>query len=98
MLLYPSLKRTERSFHRLRRFAARLVYENRKTKDFSHSRPDKMANPVTNLETCTDEELENTLARVLVYASGKVLKEAEVRIFYQLYEEIRRRLPAVTAA
>jgi len=57
-----------------------------------------MTNPVTNLETCTDEELENALARVLVYASGEVLNEAEVRMFYQLYEEIRRRSPAVTAA
>ena len=57
-----------------------------------------MTNPVTNLETCKDEELENALARVLVYASGEVLNEAEVRMFYQLYEEIRRRSPAVTAA
>ena len=57
-----------------------------------------MMNPVTNLETCTDEELENALARVLVDASGKVLNEAEVRICYQLCEEIRRRSPAVTAS
>ena len=57
-----------------------------------------MTNPVTNLETCTDEELANALARVLVYASGEVLNEAEVRMLYQLYEEIRRRSPAVTAA
>jgi hypothetical protein len=60
--------------------------------------PDKMTNPVTHLATCTDEELENALARVLMYASGEVLNDAEVRIFYQLYEEIRRRPPAVTAA
>ena len=51
---------------------------------------------MTNLETCTDEELENALARVLVYAAGEVLNEAEMRVFYQLYEEMRRRLPAVT--
>ena len=58
--------------------------------------PDKMTNLMTDLETCTDEELENALARVLVYAAGEVLNEAEMRIFYQLYEEMRRRLPAVT--
>ena len=59
---------------------------------------DKMTNPVTSLETCTDEELENALARVLVFASGEVLNEAEVQIFYQLCEEICRRSPAATAA
>jgi len=50
-----------------------------------------MTKPVTNLETCTDEELENALACVLVYASGEVLNEAEVQTFYQLYQEIQRR-------
>lgn len=64
--------------------------------------PDKMTNPVTNrltnLETCTYDELENALARVLVYASGEVLNEAEVWMFYQLHEEIGRRSLAVTAA
>jgi len=56
-----------------------------------------MMNPAANMETRTDEELERALARVLAYASKEVLNEAEVRIFYQLYEEIRRR-SAVTAA
>jgi hypothetical protein len=51
---------------------------------------------MTNLEACTQEDLENALARVLVHAAGEVLNEAEMRIFYQLYEEMRRRLPAVT--
>lgn len=60
--------------------------------------PYKMTSPVTNLKTCTDEELENALARVLAHASGEVLNEAEVRTFYQLYAEIRRRSTAVTAA
>ena len=60
--------------------------------------PDKMMNPATNMETRTDEELEKALARVLTYVSGEVLNEAEVRIFYQLYEEIRRRSPGRTAA
>jgi hypothetical protein len=60
--------------------------------------PDKMMNPATNMETRTDEELEKALARELTYASGEVLNEAEVWIFYQIYEEIRRRSPGRTAA
>jgi len=60
--------------------------------------PDKMMNPATNMETRTDEELEKALARVFTYASGEELNEAEVRIFYELYEEIRRRSPGRTAA
>jgi hypothetical protein len=60
--------------------------------------PDKMMNCAANMGTRTNEGLEKALARVLADASGEVLNEAEVRIFYQLYEEIRRRSPAVTAA
>lgn len=59
--------------------------------------PDKMMNPAVSMETLTDEELERALARMLSYASGEVLNEAEGRIFDQLYEEIRRR-SALTAA
>ena len=44
-----------------------------------------------NLEACTDEELEQKLARVLAYASGEVLNDAEVQEFHQFYEEIVRR-------
>jgi hypothetical protein len=53
---------------------------------------------MTNLQACTDEELEQKLARVLAYASGEVLNDAEVQEFYQLYEEIQRRALAVSAA
>lgn len=48
-----------------------------------------------NLEACTDEELLQRLAAVLAHASGEVLNEAEVRNFYKLCEELRRRAPAV---
>ena len=51
-----------------------------------------MTNPLTDLETDTDQELEKALARVLAYASRQALDEAEVKIFYQLHEEIMRRL------
>jgi hypothetical protein len=46
---------------------------------------------MTNLEACTDEELEQEISRVLAYASGKALNDAEVQKFYQLHEEIQRR-------
>jgi hypothetical protein len=76
--------------------AAGFVTQNRSKKGLIHDRPDKMMNPAANMETRRDEELERALA-VLAYASGEVLNETEVRIFYQLYEETRRR-SAVTAA
>ena len=50
------------------------------------------------METRTDEELEKALARAFTYAPAEELNEAEVRIFYQLYEEIRQRSPGRTAA
>ena len=50
-----------------------------------------MTDPMTNLEACTDEELEQALARVLAHAEEEVLNEAEVQKFYELYEEIQRR-------
>jgi hypothetical protein len=57
-----------------------------------------MTGSMTNLEAYTDEELEQKLARVLVYASGEVLNDAEVQEFHLLYEEILRRALAATAA
>jgi len=53
---------------------------------------------MTNLEAWKDEELVQKLARVLAYASGETLNDAEVQEFLQLYEEIQRRAVAVTAA
>jgi hypothetical protein len=53
---------------------------------------------MTNLEACTDGELEQALARVLAHAQGEVLNDANVQKFYQLYEEIQGRALAVTAA
>ena len=58
----------------------------------------KMTSSMTNLEAYTDEELEQSLARLLAYASGEVLNDAEVQQFHQLYEEVMRRALAVTAA
>ena len=51
----------------------------------------KIANGMTNLEACTDEELERRLACVLAYASGEVLNDAEVHEFWQLYQETQKR-------
>ncbi len=58
----------------------------------------KMTNPMTDLDAYTDEELQQALARVLAYARGEVLNDAEVQKFWQLYKEIQRRVLSVTAA
>jgi len=55
-----------------------------------------MTDPMTDLEACTDEELEQGLARVLAHAQAEVLNDAEVQKFWQIYEEIQRR--ALSAA
>jgi hypothetical protein len=48
---------------------------------FKQPQERKIANRITNLEACTDEELEQKLARVLAYASGEVLNDTEVQEF-----------------
>ena len=50
-----------------------------------------MTNPITNLDACTDEELEQALARLLAHAAGKVLNDAEVEKFTLIHKEIQRR-------
>ena len=58
-----------------------------------------MTNPPTDLESYTDEELEQEMARLLAHARGEVLNDAEVEKFWQLYKEIQRRraLPETAA-
>jgi len=54
---------------------------------------------MTDLDTHTVEELEQSLAHVLAHSRGEVLNDAEVRRFLQLREEIlRRRAPSGNAA
>ena len=50
-----------------------------------------MTNPITNLDTCTDKELEQALARLLAHAPGEVLNDAEVEKFWLIHKEIQRR-------
>jgi hypothetical protein len=58
-----------------------------------------MTTPVTNLDAYTEEELERALARVLAYAQGEGLNDAEMQKFWRLYKEIeRRRALSVSAA
>lgn len=52
---------------------------------------EKMTNPITNLDTCTEEELEQALARLLAHAPGEVLNDAEVEKFWLIHKEIQRR-------
>ena len=58
-----------------------------------------MTNPMTDLDTYTDEELEQALVRVLAHARGEVLNDAEVQKFWQIHKEIQRRraLPETAA-
>jgi hypothetical protein len=56
-----------------------------------------MTHAMTELDAYTDEELEQSLARVLAQARGEVLNDAEVQKFWQLYEAIQRRALSVTA-
>jgi hypothetical protein len=55
-----------------------------------------MTNPTTDLDACTDEELEQALACVLAHAREELPNGAEVQKFYQLYQEIRRRALSMT--
>lgn len=58
-----------------------------------------MTDPMTDLDTYTDQELEQALARLLANARGEVLNDAEIQKFWQLHQEIlRRRAPPGTAA
>jgi len=57
-----------------------------------------MTNAMTDLDSYTDEGLEQALAFVLAHAGGEVLNEAEMQRFLQLHAEIRRRTPSVTPA
>jgi hypothetical protein len=39
---------------------------------------EKTTNPITDLDTYTDQELEQALVRLLAHAPGEVLNDAEV--------------------
>ena len=69
----------------------RLRREGRPSPFFCSPSGEKMTSSMTNLEACTDQELEQKLARVLAYASGEVLNDAEMHEFWQLYQEIQKR-------
>jgi len=54
---------------------------------------------MTNRDTSTVEELEQSLAHLLAHFHGEVLSYAEVQRFMQLSEEIlRRRAPSENVA
>jgi hypothetical protein len=52
----------------------------------------------TALNACTDEELHQALAGVLVRARGEVLTDSEVQQFWQIHQEIQRRCQRAGAA
>ena len=54
---------------------------------------------MTNRDTSTVEELEQSLAHLLSHSLGEVLSYAEVQRFMQIRDEIlRRRAPSANAA
>jgi hypothetical protein len=54
---------------------------------------------MTDRDTSTVEELEQSLAHLLAHSQGEVLSYAEVQRFMQLREDIlRRRAPSANAA
>jgi hypothetical protein len=50
-----------------------------------------MTNSTTPLAAYTDEELKRELARVVALARSEVLDDAEIRRFWEIYEEMVRR-------
>jgi hypothetical protein len=46
---------------------------------------------MSELNTCTAEELQQALAGILTHARGQVLNDTELQQFRQVYEEIQRR-------
>jgi hypothetical protein len=57
-----------------------------------------MTDPTKDPAAYTDEELRRAVARVLALARTKVLDDAEVQKFWQIYEEMRRRAQTGNAA
>jgi hypothetical protein len=51
----------------------------------------EMMHSMTELNTCTEEELQQALAGILAHARGEVLSDTELQQFWQVYEEIQRR-------
>ncbi|MGC1449163.1 MAG: hypothetical protein WA830_03920 [Candidatus Sulfotelmatobacter sp.] len=51
----------------------------------------EMTRSITELDVCTNEQLEQVLAGLLTQARGQVLSDAEVQEFWRVYQEIQRR-------
>jgi len=51
----------------------------------------EMTGSITDLHTCTDEQLERVLAGVLTQARGQVLSDAELKKFCRVTQEIKGR-------
>jgi hypothetical protein len=50
-----------------------------------------MMHSMTELNTCTEEELQQALAGILAHARGEVLSDTEVQQFWHVCDEIQRR-------
>lgn len=51
--------------------------------------------PITALDACTEEQLDQAFAALLSHATEKMLSDAEVQEFWLVYQEMQRRRGAV---
>ena len=51
----------------------------------------KMTHSITELNTCTVDDLEEALAGLLMRAGAEVLNDSVVQEFWKVYQEIQRR-------
>ena len=59
------------------------------------SQESAMRLPITALDACTEEQLDQAFAALLSHATEKVLSDAEVQEFWLVYQEMQRRRGAV---
>ena len=55
------------------------------------SMTNKMTDSRTELNACTENDLEEVLAGLLMRARAEVLNDTEVQEFWKVYQEIQRR-------
>ena len=59
------------------------------------SQESAMRLPITALDACTEEQLDQAFAALLSHATEKMLSDAEVQEFWLVYQEMQRRRGAV---
>ena len=57
-----------------------------------------MTPSITELNACTEEELQQAVAGLLAHARGEMLSDAEVQEFWRICQQLERRCPRPGAA